>query len=64
MAYSKAAMKSNSEQASPILKPFLIGNTLEKRLPTRTVLEVAFRHILLALLVSRDANILQDLPPK
>jgi hypothetical protein len=45
-------LKSNGDKASPYFKPFLIGNTADKCLPTRTLLQDSFRHFLLALLVS------------
>jgi hypothetical protein len=45
MAYYKARLKNNSFKASPCLKPFLIGNKSDKRLPFRTLLYVSFGHI-------------------
>ena len=38
MAYSKAKLKSSGVNASPCFKPFLIRNTSDKCLPTRTLL--------------------------
>jgi hypothetical protein len=36
-------LKSNGDKASPCLKPFLIGNTPDKFLPTRTLLHVSVK---------------------
>ena len=44
---SKIKLKSNGDKASPFLKPFVIGNLSDKRLPTRTLLLVLFRHFFL-----------------
>jgi hypothetical protein len=44
LAYSKAKMKSNGDIASR-LKQFLNGKVSDKCLPTRTLLQVSFRHI-------------------
>ena len=50
MAYSKAKLKSNGDGASPCFKPFLIGNMSDKFLPTRTLLQVSFRHVFISLI--------------
>ena len=50
---SKAKLSSDGIRASPCIKPLLIGNTSDKCLPAWTMLHVSFRHILLALPVSR-----------
>jgi hypothetical protein len=49
MAYSKAKLKSNAEKSPPCFKPSLIGNLLDKFLPTRNLLYVSVRHIFISL---------------
>ena len=49
MAYYTAKLKGNGDKASPFFKQFLIGNTWDKLLPTRTLLYVSFRHIFISL---------------
>jgi hypothetical protein len=46
---SKAKLKNNGDRAFPCLKPFLIGNTSDKFLTTRTLLYVSVRHIFISL---------------
>jgi len=41
MAYYKEKLKSNGNRASPCFKPFLVGNTSDDFLPTRTLLYVS-----------------------
>jgi hypothetical protein len=48
MAYSKAKLKSNGDRASPSFKPFLIVNLSGKYFPTRTLLYITARHILIS----------------
>ena len=45
MAFSKAKLKSNGDKSSSCFKPFLTGHMSDKCLPTRTLLQVSFRHI-------------------
>jgi len=44
--------ENNGDKASPYLKPFVIGKTSDKYLPTRTLLQDSFRPFLVALPVS------------
>jgi len=57
MAYSEAGLKSNGDRASPSFKTFLIENTLDKFLPTWTLLRFS-QTLLLALPTSWDVNLI------
>ena len=46
-------MKSNDDKASPCFKPLLTGNMSDKRLNTRTLLQVSFKHIFIILTSSK-----------
>jgi hypothetical protein len=48
VAYSKANLKSNGDEASPCLKPFLIWKISDKFLPFRSLLWVNVDTFLLA----------------
>jgi len=49
MAYSKVNLRSNSDKASPFLRPFWIGNPSDRFLPIWTLLLVMFTHILITI---------------
>jgi len=49
MQYSKAKLKCKGDNASPCFRPFWIEYESNKCLPTRTLLKVWFRHILIRL---------------
>ena len=49
MTYSKAKLKSSGDKASPCFRLFLIGYLSDKCLPTRTLLHVSFRHIVVSI---------------
>jgi hypothetical protein len=49
MAYTKAKLKSNGDRASPCFRPFLIGNSPDKCLPIRILLQDSFQQNLISL---------------
>ena len=49
MAYSRAKLNSKGDSASPCLRPQWIGKASEENRPTRTLLQVSLRHILINL---------------
>jgi hypothetical protein len=48
MVYSKEKLKNNGDKTPPSFKPFLIGTTSDKYLPTRTMLRFHSDTFLLA----------------
>jgi hypothetical protein len=50
MAYSKAKLEGNGDNASPYFKPFLIGNMTDKCMLNWILLQVSFTHIFISLI--------------
>jgi hypothetical protein len=55
MVYSTASLKSNDSEA-PLPRPFYVGNSSGKYLPTRTLLLASFKFILVNLNISMDTS--------
>jgi hypothetical protein len=53
MAYMKVKMKSNGNKASPCFKPFPMENASYRSLPVQALIQVSFKHILLAYMISK-----------